>query len=161
MNEREEAIKQGLIQQFDFLEGKCNVTRARRIFADVPLEHMLDVMTYAKTELGFGSLCTITSLDSGDNYEMVYHLANGGIMLNLKVLAPKANPVFPTVTGLYNGATMYELEAHNLLGLTVEGIPVGIKYPLPDDWPEGQYPLRKDWKKEMPAQSAEGSGQNG
>ena len=85
---------------------------------------------------------------------MIYHFANGGIVLNLKAFAPKTDPVFETVTGLYEGATMYELEAHNLLGLTVKGIPEDIKYPLPDDWPEGQYPLRKDWKKEMPAASA-------
>jgi Ni,Fe-hydrogenase III component G len=28
----------------------------------------------------------------------------------------------------------------------VTGLPEGSRYPLPDNWPEGQYPLRKDWK---------------
>jgi NADH:ubiquinone oxidoreductase subunit C len=64
--------------------------------------------------------------------------------------------VFETITGLYEGATLYELEAHNLFGLTVRGVPVGIKYPLPDDWPAEKYPLRKDWKAETPARVQEG-----
>jgi membrane-bound hydrogenase subunit beta len=34
----------------------------------------------------------------------------------------------------------------DLLGIQVEGIPPGRHYPLPEGWPEGQYPLRKDWK---------------
>lgn len=157
MHEKEEAIRQRLIEQFDFMAEKCAINRERRLTAETPRERLLEVAAFLRDELGFGSLCTITALDSGDSYEMIYHFANSGIVLNLKALAPKTDPVFETVTGLYEGATMYELEAHNLLGLTVTGIPGDIKYPLPDDWPEGQYPLRKDWKKEMPAAAQEGS----
>jgi Ni,Fe-hydrogenase III component G len=36
-----------------------------------------------------------------------------------------------------------------MLGVNVEGLPEGKRYPLPDDWPDGQYPLRKDWNKKM------------
>ena len=156
MHEREEAIRQALLDRFGFMEGKCEVRRERRLFAEAPREKALEVMEFLRDNQGFDSLCTITGLDSGDNWELIYHLARGGIVLSLKVFAPKSDPVFDTVTGLYEGATMYELEVHNLLGLTVKDIPGDIKYPLPDDWPEGQYPLRKDWKKQ-PAQSAEGS----
>jgi Ni,Fe-hydrogenase III component G len=28
----------------------------------------------------------------------------------------------------------------------VEGLPAGNRYPLTDDWPADQFPLRKDWK---------------
>jgi membrane-bound hydrogenase subunit beta len=27
-------------------------------------------------------------------------------------------------------------------------LPEGFRYPLPDDWPANQYPLRKDWSPE-------------
>jgi membrane-bound hydrogenase subunit beta len=145
MLEREEAIAQKLTQKFPEIE--CKVIRQRRLTATTTREHLLEVVAFLKNELGFNSLCTITALDSGENYEMIYHLASVGVVLNLKVMAPKSDPVFDTVTGLYEGATLYELEAHNLLGLIVKDIPIGIKYPLPDDWPDGEYPLRKDWKK--------------
>jgi len=36
-----------------------------------------------------------------------------------------------------------------MLGVQIEGLPPGKRYPLPDNWPAGQYPLRKDWKTEM------------
>jgi Ni,Fe-hydrogenase III component G len=157
MPEREEAIRQSLIERFDFMQDTCVVNRPRRVTAEAPRERFKQVAAYLKNELGFGSLCTITGLDSGENFEMIYHFANGGIVLNLKVLAPKDDPVFDTVTGLYNGATLYELEAHNLLGLKVLDIPEGIRYPLPDSWPEGEYPLRKDWHKEP----ADGAGEGG
>lgn len=156
MHEKEEAIRARLVEKFDFMADKCAVKRERRLTAEVPREKLLEVAAFLKNELGFGSLCTITALDSGENYEMIYHFSNGGVVLNLKATAPKTDPVFETVTGLYEGATMYELEAHNLLGLTVNGIPGDIKYPLPDDWPDGQYPLRKDWKKEPAATVQQG-----
>lgn len=155
MLEKENDIKRQVEEKFDFLRDKCTVRRERRLWADVPREKLLDVMAFLKNDLGFESLCTITALDSGENFEMVYHLANGGIVLNLKTSAPKGDPVFGTVTGLYEGATMYELEAHNLMGIHIKGIPEEIRYPLSDDWPEGQYPLRKDWNRE-PAGGGQG-----
>ena len=33
--------------------------------------------------------------------------------------------------------------------MQVQGLPPGNRYPLPDDWPQGQYPLRKDWNVSM------------
>ena len=145
MLETEETIAQKLTQKFPEIE--CKVIRVRRLTATTTRENLLEVAAFLKDELGFNSLCTITALDSGEDFEMIYHFANAGVVLSLKVMAPKTDPVFDTVTGLYEGATLYELEAHNLLGLTVKDIPIGIKYPLPDDWPDGEYPLRKDWKK--------------
>ena len=145
MLEKEEAIAQKLTQKFP--ETACKIIRQRRLTATASREQLLQVTAFLKNDLGFDSLCTITALDSDENFEMIYHFANAGVVLNLKVTAPKSDPVYETVTGLYEGATLYELEAHNLLGLIVKDIPIGIKYPLPDDWPEGEYPLRKDWKK--------------
>ena len=40
-----------------------------------------------------------------------------------------------------------ERELMDLLGAKVEGLPAGKRYPLSDDWPTDEYPLRKDWKK--------------
>ena len=34
----------------------------------------------------------------------------------------------------------------DLLGIKVNGLAEGQRYPLPEDWPKGDYPLRKDWK---------------
>ena len=67
-------------------------------------------------------------------------------ILNLKTGVPKENPVLKTIIGYFRGAEIYERELVDLLGVKVEGLPEGKRYPLPDDWPLDQHPLRKDWK---------------
>lgn len=144
---KEENIKEKLITKFPYLDGKINITRARRIFAEVDYAKFLDVFVYLKGDLGFGHLCTITGLDEGQNLSAIYHLANDeGILVNLKTSVLKEDPKLKTVSNHFLGAQIYERELIDLLGFKVEGLPEGNRYPLTDDWPKGEYPLRKDWK---------------
>jgi len=145
MLEKEEAVLKALTDRFDAADAA--VQRGHRVWAEVSREKFLGALKFLHNEMGFTSLCTVTGLDMGDQFQLIYHLADdGGTVVSLKEAAPKSNPVFDTATDLYKGGVLYELEARNLLGLTVRGIPEDIRYPLPDSWPEGQYPLRKDWK---------------
>jgi Ni,Fe-hydrogenase III component G len=43
----------------------------------------------------------------------------------------------------------------DLLGIKVNGLASGHRYPLPDNWPKGEYPLRKDWKGTIPNQEVQ------
>ena len=148
MAAKEENIQNELVSKFPFLTDKVKIQRERRIFADVPRVNFRNVLEYAVKELGFSFLCTMTGMDEGEDLSFIYHLARqDGIMLNLKIRAPKINPVINTITDYFKGAEIYEREVMDLLGAKVEGLTEGKRYPLPDDWPEGQYPLRKDWKK--------------
>jgi membrane-bound hydrogenase subunit beta len=142
-----------LKQRFGIPEEKCVITRARRIFAEAPYDRFMEIMECAQKELGFDYLCTITGLDSGENLEFIYHLADrNGILLNLKLFAPKSDPKIPTVTGLFNGAIFYERELADMLGTIVEGMPAGRRYPLPEEWPADEFPLRKDWIMQNPVE---------
>jgi len=142
-----EEIKQELINKFSYLEGKIQVPRPRRISVEVNLDNFLNVFVFAAKELKFGHLCTITGLDEQENLSFIYHLAQDtGVLLNLKVSVPKQNPVIKTVIAYFPGAEIYERELIDLLGAKVEGLPEGNRYPLTDDWPKGEFPLRKDWK---------------
>jgi len=146
----EEKIQQGLSEKFPFLKDKIRIQRPRRMYAEVSRENFFDVFDYAVIELGFPMLSAITGLDEGENLSFIYHLATeSGVILNLKTAVAKEKPVLNTVTGYFFGAEIYERELVDLLGVKVEGLKKGKRYPLPDDWPDGQYPLRKDWKKEM------------
>ncbi|MDD5432403.1 MAG: NADH-quinone oxidoreductase subunit C, partial [Candidatus Omnitrophica bacterium] len=51
-----------------------------------------------------------------------------------------------SVISYFPGAEIYEREVVDLFGAKVEGLPPGNRYPLTDDWPTDQFPLRKDWK---------------
>jgi NADH:ubiquinone oxidoreductase subunit C len=147
----EEAIKQELEEKFDFLKDKIRIPRDRRLFTEpVDVDDFMKAIDYAANSMDFCILTTITGLDEGDDYVAIYHLARkDGTMLNLKSRAPKVKPVMKTVSHIFNGVVFYERELVDMLGVNVEGLPEGKRYPLPDDWPDGQYPLRKDWNKKM------------
>ena len=152
---KEERIQSDLITKFPFLGGKVRVQRARRIFADVPKERFEDIFKYAISELDFAFLCTITGLDEGENLSFIYHFTRqDGVILSLKISVPKTAPVIKTITGYFKGADIYEREMMDLLGAKVDGLPEGKRYPLPDDWPLDQHPLRKDWKSDKEKKNA-------
>ena len=73
-------------------------------------------------------------------------LAQKEILLNIKTSVPKNNPNLKSIIGYFPGAEIYERELVDLLGVKVEGLPEGYRYPLTDEWPKDQFPLRKDWK---------------
>lgn len=145
----EEKIISEILQKFQYLEGKSKIIRQRRITIEIDKNKLIEVLGFLAIDLKFDLLCTITGLDVGENLEFIYHIANkDGVVINLKTNAPKTEPVIKTVTGIYNGAIFYERELEDLLGAKVDGLPEGRHYPLPENWPAGQYPLRKDWNPE-------------
>jgi Ni,Fe-hydrogenase III component G len=146
----EEKIKEELTGKFNFLMDKVSVKRARRLFLEVNMEKFPEVFDHAVRSLGFSMLSTITGLDEGERFGLIYHLASEtGILLNIKTSIPKEDPILQTVTGYFPSAEMYEREMADLLGMNVKGLTAGNRYPLPDDWPADQYPLRKGWKSDV------------
>lgn len=152
----EEQIQQQLTAQFGFLDGKIRIQRARRIWVETPAESFEAVLSFIAKDLKFSILCTITGLDEIQRLALIYHLAQeGGITLNLKVGVSRDQPKWKSVNPLFNGSTLYEREIMDLLGVEFANLPPCKRYPLTDDWPLDQHPLRKDWK---PAESVAGKG---
>ena len=147
----EQAIQQELQGKYPYFDGKIKISRDRRLWAEVDSANFFEVFNYAVKKMNFTMLSLITGLDSGENLEFIYHLArHDGTMLNLKTFVPKTNPVHKAVmVDYFPGAELYERELVDCFGAQIEGLPEGNRYPLPDGWPEGQYPLRKDWTADM------------
>jgi len=121
-------------------------TRLQRLnagYARTSRENLLNTIEYLKKE-GFDHVTTITAVDTIDNYDVVYHLRNQGFALNLKVAVPKEDPKIPSITGIQPGASLYEREVNDLMGIFPEGHPNPARLILDYDWPEGVYPLRKE-----------------
>jgi len=145
--EKENKVLRSIKEKFPAVDIDGAVIRKRRIYLSVESDIFLQAIEFAAQELGFFRLCTITGIDNLDSFEFLYHIANkDGILLTLKLKTPRNDDVIiASVLPIYNGAAFYERELEGLLGIRVEGLPVGRQYPLPDNWPRGQYPLRKDW----------------
>jgi len=132
------------------LSESIRIARERRIFVDVPEDRFLEIFDYVRDEISFPILCLILGLDEGDTFGINYVLASyDGNVIILKRHIPRADPVIQSVYDRLPNSEIYERELVDLFGIRVTGLPEGARYPLPDDWPEGQYPLRKDWKPEM------------
>jgi Ni,Fe-hydrogenase III component G len=157
----EEKIAGELAARFSQLKDKVRIQRARRIWVEAEEAIFADLVDHLKNKMGFNVLTTITGLDEGERLALVYHIAHfDGTVVNVKRFAPRANPVITTVTDHFPGAELYEREVMDLFGFVIQGLPPGNRYPLPDSFPVGEHPLRKDWhpKGERPGHE---SAQNG
>ena len=145
MNESDVLKRMG--ERFPAADRDAATTSLRRVYLPMPVALLQEALCYAKEEMGFGHLCAITGLDTEPGLEFMYHIANeAGIVLSLKFCAAGREGItIPSVLPIYAGATFYERELEGLLGVKVEGLPAGRQYPLPDNWPQGEYPMRKDW----------------
>ncbi len=126
---------------------KLSVTlvHANRAWITVTLENLPELAKWLKEQEGYYHCSTITGLDSGENLEALYHLSSGEGELTLRLAVPKTNPHIPTLTGIWPGAVLYERELQDMFGFIVDGHPDPRRYILPEDWPDGVYPLRKDY----------------
>ncbi len=75
----------------------------------------------------------------------MYHVLNCEKEKKYVVLKVKGLKI-PSITPEIKGANWAEREAMDMLGIEFEGHPEPRRLILPDDWPEGVYPLRKDFK---------------
>jgi Ni,Fe-hydrogenase III component G len=140
-------VTAALEARFPALAGHVTAPRPRRLFAEVPAEAFGEVLDFSCGQLGFDRLVSITGMDEAEHLSALYSLAGpGGALLNLRVRVPRDRPVLETISTRFPGGAVYERELVDLLGFEVAGLPPGRRYPLPDDWPQDQKPLRKDWK---------------
>ncbi|MFA6431960.1 MAG: NADH-quinone oxidoreductase subunit C [Candidatus Margulisiibacteriota bacterium] len=141
-----EKLKQIVEEKFDYLKDAVKMQRERRLWAEVPYNKFFEVFDFLVKEHKFSFISTITGLDEGEYLAFIYHLSGqNGTLFNLKTKILKDKETIRTITNYFPSAAIYERELEDLLGVKVDNLPKGIHYPLPDDWPQGEYPLRKNW----------------
>lgn len=122
----------------------------RRIRASTEAKHGTEVLQALRNEFGGRHLSAISGVDTGDDFEVVYHVsAHHGLLISLHIALPRSRPVTASVTDVYPSAVLYEREVHDLFGIEFTGHPDLRRLLLYEGWPEGQYPLRKDWERDQ------------
>lgn len=139
-------IIQDLAREFPEEISDITCPRPRRAWLSVKKEALRKVVERLVNRQSVTHLSTITAVDIGQEIQALYHFWVDGMEISLRVSLPKDDPELPTIIDLVPGATYYEREIHDLAGIHVSGRGRLDRLMVTDDWPEGHYPLRKDWK---------------
>ena len=93
---------------------------------------------------------TATGIDAEDCFEIIYHYSydQTGCVINVKAfIHDRENPSIESITPILPAAEWIEREIHDVLGIDFKNHPNLKRLLLADDWPEGVYPMRKEFKK--------------
>ncbi len=86
-----------------------------------------------------------TGFGYSGSIEVLYHFCYRAAILTLRVQLPYQHTVVPSLCHLIPSATLFERELMEMFGVVVENTPNTDHLLLPDDWPAGVYPLRKEF----------------
>ncbi|RLE73026.1 MAG: NADH-quinone oxidoreductase subunit C, partial [Thermoprotei archaeon] len=145
----EEEIANALKERFGDKIVSIEIPRKRRVFVEVSKDCYKDVVKFLLNDLDMKHVEGLTGVDAKDHFEVIVHIGYG-ISVSVKTKIPRDNPVIDSLCDIAKGVELYEREAYDLLGIVFEGHPNLKRFILPEDWPEGVYPLRKDYEAEHP-----------
>jgi len=89
-----------------------------------------------------------SGVDVRSHMEILYHFTFDDInlVISLRVKLDKSKPEIDSLTSTFEAANWIEREIHEMLGINFKGHPDLRRLLLSDDWPEGVYPLKCDYK---------------
>ena len=112
---------------------------------------------FAREQLGFDLLTSITAVDNGETFELLYHFTSvrpsaagidpaypGYLLARVTVTKEEHEPVVASITPIYAGANQQEREIWDLMGIRFKGHPKLERILLWEGFPG--HPLRKDWR---------------
>lgn len=141
MNNRMMKIQESL---GDRVAGWEELTR-NRFYGAVAAKHLVEAAheLLAAHRLRF---ITASGVDMRACVEILYHFSDDatGAVVTLRVSVPKDDLTVDSLVPLTKAAEWIEREIHEMLGVTFRGHPDPRRLLLSDDWPEGNYPLRRD-----------------
>nr|MBU1327546.1 NADH-quinone oxidoreductase subunit C [Candidatus Omnitrophota bacterium] len=89
---------------------------------------------------------TASGVDIRKAVEILYHFSIDeiGLIVTLRVIMDKPDLEIDSLTPIMKCAEWIEMEMHEMLGVNFKGHPNLKHLLLKDDWPDGNYPLRRD-----------------
>ncbi|MCL5674697.1 MAG: NADH-quinone oxidoreductase subunit C [Candidatus Omnitrophica bacterium] len=86
-----------------------------------------------------------SGIHNENNFEMLYHFSfdKDGVIVSLRVYLDKEKPEVESLVSLIPGIEYIERETWEFFGIKFLNNPNLKHFLLPEDWPEGDYPVRK------------------
>ena len=124
-----------------------NKKSEKRAYIDIYPKDITEMVRYIFKEHSF-RFNTATGVDDFDAIEILYHFSHDPSNITISIRASikdKQDPHIDTITAITRSAWWIERELHELFGIEFNGNSDLRPLLLPDDWPKGVYPLRKDF----------------
>jgi Ni,Fe-hydrogenase III large subunit/Ni,Fe-hydrogenase III component G len=140
-------VEQQVLEKFK--DKATNVkSLPNRLFIDLPREYVKEAVQTIFNELGARYQISVgtDARPLHGNFEILHFFAfdksNFRVALRFKV--PPDDPKIDSITSIIPGANWAEREFRDFIGVEPVGHPDPRRLVLPDDWPEGVHPLRKE-----------------
>ena len=121
----------------------------RRVYLDIETKDLLDVAKYI-LDIDGVRYAIATGIDTPAGFEVLHHFDfdEHNMIVSVRVLADRDNPILPSVATITKAAEWIEREMHDMLGINFEDHPDMRRLLLSEDWPDDVFPLRrgKPWE---------------
>ena len=123
--------------------------KSQQVWVKLARESLLPALRRL-VEIQYPHVSVIASADTGAQVELMYHfyvywgIPHEEILVTFTVALDKTDLKVPTITGIIPGALTSEREKQEMLGIEVVDIPDSRRLFLPEDFPVGVFPWRKD-----------------
>ena len=120
---------------------------AKRVFLTVSPEAVPEISRLMIDDLQ-ARFQIATGVDGEDAIEVMYHWALDplGCLITVQTSLDRDDPEIDSIAPFCPAAEWIEREMWELLGIRFRNHPDMRHLLLSDDWPEGQYPLRRDYQ---------------
>ena len=120
---------------------------AKRVYIEIKPQSITKVAKYIFKDLG-ARFNIASGVDVRHHMEILYHftIEDINLLISFRVKLQKPKLEVDSLAHIFEGANWIEREIHELLGINFKGHPDLRRLLLSDEWPEGVYPLRKDYK---------------
>ena len=119
----------------------------KRVYIEIKPESITEVAKYIFKDLG-ARVNIASGVDVRHHMEILYHfiIEDINLLISLRVKLPKSKLEIDSLAHVFEAANWIEREIHELLGINFKGHPDLRRLLLSDEWPEGVYPLKRDYK---------------
>jgi len=136
-----------LVDKFGDRIVKLDQRSAKRLYVSISKESLraFVIFCFKEKALRFN---IASAVDTFEGFEVLYHFSDDrdDFIVTLRVLlTDREKPAIDTITNITRSAWWIEREIYELFGINFTGNADLRRLLLPDDWPDGVYPLRKDY----------------
>ena len=139
LSDIQERFKEDIIDVFD--------KSPKRVYIEIKPESIIPVGSYIFKDLK-ARFNIASGVDTRTHIEILYHFSIEylNVLISLRVKLDRKKPSIDSLANVFKAVNWIEREMSELLGIEFKGHPDMRRLLLADEWPQGVYPLRRDYK---------------